>query len=105
MLNERSINGSKTKLAGMAELIQSESMHHYVCSDPTRLRILYLFKKHTDLCPSDLHGILDLSMSAISHQLKSLEQIGIVYHVKMGKKMCYGLTKEGKKFIKKYINL
>ncbi len=69
--------------------------------DPTCLKILYILTKEKEVCPSDLVGILDLSMPAISHQLSKLKQIGIVSSTRMGQTICYEFSdKKEASFIK-----
>ena len=41
-------------------------------SDPTRLKIIYILSK-SSLCVCDIADLLDMSQSAISHQLRILK--------------------------------
>lgn len=58
--------------------------------DPNRLRILSLLAKR-DLCVCDLANILEMSESAVSHQLRTLRSLRLVNYTKRGRKVFYRL--------------
>jgi DNA-binding transcriptional ArsR family regulator len=60
-------------------------------SDPTRLKILYALSIK-DLCVCDLALLLDISQSAISHQLRVLRDKNMVSFKKEGKMARYYLS-------------
>lgn len=62
-------------------------------SDPTRARILWSLS-HGELCGCDLSELLDMSNSAISHQLKSLRMANLVKSRRQGKNVYYSLADE-----------
>ncbi len=62
-------------------------------SDDTRIRIMYALSK-SELCVNDLAVILDMTKSAISHQLKLLKVSGQVKSRKEGKFVYYCLNDE-----------
>ncbi|HHV44538.1 MAG TPA: helix-turn-helix transcriptional regulator [Firmicutes bacterium] len=73
-----------------------------VLGDPTRIRIIHLlFQKPR--CVGDIAQLLDMSQSAISHQLRSLRNMRLVKYYREGKNVIYsldddhivGLFKEG----------
>ncbi|NUM25369.1 MAG: winged helix-turn-helix transcriptional regulator [Candidatus Buchananbacteria bacterium] len=92
MLNNQEIQKNKNILAKNDRQIKNRCNLHYLSSDPTRLKILLLLKKHEELCVSDLAKIINVTVSAVSHQLKLLENCGIVKGSKTGKTVCYCLT-------------
>ena len=58
--------------------------------DTTRIKILYaLFEK--ELCVADIAQTLNMSQSAISHQLRVLKQCRLVKFYKSGKEVYYSL--------------
>ncbi|TAH62718.1 MAG: ArsR family transcriptional regulator [Gottschalkiaceae bacterium] len=61
--------------------------------DPTRLNIIYLLSKH-NLCVYDIAAILNMSQSAISHQLRVLRGLRLVKFKKEGKHAIYSLDDE-----------
>ncbi len=61
-----------------------------IFGDTTRIRILSaLFV--TEMCVCDLSEVLGVSQSAMSHQLKTLRQAGLVKFRKEGKSAIYSL--------------
>jgi ArsR family transcriptional regulator, lead/cadmium/zinc/bismuth-responsive transcriptional repressor len=75
------------------ELIFKITDNFKAISDPTRLKILYaLYKK--PLCVCDLSAILDMSQSAVSHQLRVLRDKNLVKFKKEGKMARYYLDDE-----------
>ncbi len=60
-------------------------------SDPTRMKILYALKRH-ELCVCDISVILDMTQSAISHQLKTLRDVDLVRTRRDGKTIFYRLA-------------
>lgn len=64
-----------------------------IFSDPTRLKILSLLFKE-ELCVYDLTVLLDMTQSAVSHQLSILRQNRLIKYRRMGKNVCYSLDDE-----------
>jgi ArsR family transcriptional regulator, lead/cadmium/zinc/bismuth-responsive transcriptional repressor len=58
--------------------------------DSNRLRILSLLAQQ-ELCVCDLADILDMSESAVSHQLKTLRSLRLVSYQKQGRRVYYKL--------------
>lgn len=58
--------------------------------DPTRAKILSCLQIR-DLCVGEIADILDMSVSAVSHQLRVLRNIKLVKGVKEGKGVKYSL--------------
>ena len=58
--------------------------------DPTRLRIISLLLEN-ELCVHTLEAALDMSQSAISHQLRVLRQLQLVRFRKEGRHVFYAL--------------
>ena len=62
-------------------------------ADPTRVRILAALGE-TERCVGDLAAILDMSISAISHQLRLLRELHVVRKRRQGKHIYYALDDE-----------
>ncbi len=62
-----------------------------VFGDPTRIRILYALSIE-ELCVQDIADKLDMSQSAISHQLRILKQMSLVKFRRDGKTIYYSLA-------------
>lgn len=64
-----------------------------VFSDSTRIRILSCLKE-SEMCVCDIAVLLDMSQSAISHQLRVLKEAKLVKPRKSGKIVFYSLDDE-----------
>ena len=64
-----------------------------VLSDPTRIRILALLA-NKEMCVSSIAEQLDMTHSAISHQLRLLRDTNLVKFTKDGKDVFYSLDDE-----------
>ena len=74
----------ETELYDLAELFK-------VFGDSTRIRILYVLFE-TEVCVCDLAQALNMTQSAISHQLKILKQNKLVKSRREGKSIFYSLA-------------
>lgn len=62
-----------------------------VFGDSTRIRILYVLFE-SEMCVCDLAETLNMTQSAISHQLKILKQAKLVKNRREGKSIFYSLS-------------
>jgi DNA-binding transcriptional ArsR family regulator len=93
------------------ELAEAAQEHNFeeladqlkVFSNPNRLRIL-IHLRERDLCVHDLSALLDLSQSAVSHQLKELRNRGILDRRKEGRVVYYSLSEDGLEAVRRVIN-
>ena len=74
----------ETDLDSLAELFK-------VFGDPTRIRILFVLFE-TEVCVCDLARALNMTQSAVSHQLRILKQSRLVKNRREGKSMFYSLA-------------
>jgi len=74
MLGLKEVKKGIKELRKISHKIEKESRLYYLASDPTRLKIIFLLKAYKKLCPTDLSQILNISISAVSHQLSLLER-------------------------------
>ncbi|WP_411346488.1 ArsR/SmtB family transcription factor [Paenibacillus sp. WLX1005] len=58
--------------------------------DPTRVRLIYALLQQ-ELCVHDICDVLDMTQSAVSHQLRYLRNMRIVKPRKVGKTVFYSL--------------
>lgn len=65
-----------------------------VFGDSTRIRILCVLMDREELSVSDLADGLDMTQSAISHQLRTLKQSKLVKSRRDGKQVYYSLDDE-----------
>ena len=68
-------------------------------ADPTRVHILCLLLTERELCVTQIAEKVDLSQSAISHQLKSLKQMHLITFRREGKNILYSLADDHVKTI------
>ncbi|MBE0449481.1 MAG: winged helix-turn-helix transcriptional regulator [Clostridia bacterium] len=92
IVHEDAVNRGKE---GLIEERSSEqvAMLFKVFGDPTRIKILHLLSLD-EMCVCDISTVLGMSQSAISHQLSSLRQAGLVKNRKDGKVVYYTLDDE-----------
>ena len=74
----------ETKLYDLAELFK-------VFGDSTRIRILFVLSEE-EVCVCGLAGKLNMTQSAISHQLKILKQNKLIKSRREGKSIYYSLA-------------
>ena len=58
--------------------------------DPTRVRIIHILTKQ-EMCVGDIARMLEITSSAVSHQLRLLRNLRLVKHRHMGKIAYYTL--------------
>ncbi|MFG6339897.1 MAG: metalloregulator ArsR/SmtB family transcription factor [Lachnospiraceae bacterium] len=76
----------KEAIYGLAELFK-------IFGDPTRIRILYVMLD-TERCVNDIAGLLQMSQSSVSHQLRILKTSKLVKSRREGKSIFYSLDDE-----------
>ena len=62
-----------------------------IFGDSTRIKILYVLSR-AEMCVCDIAKVLDMTVSAISHQLKILKQARLVKFRRDGKTVFYSLA-------------
>lgn len=85
---------SKELLFGLSEFFK-------IFGDATRLRILDVLL-NGEKCVNEISEILEVSQSAISHQLKNLRSSNLVKTEKIGKLVKYSIADDHIKIILKY---
>lgn len=59
--------------------------------DPTRVSILCALSRH-ELCVFEIAEVVNMSSSAVSHQLRLLRQMGIIKSHRQGKAVVYSIA-------------
>ena len=80
----------------LTEMPDEESLYDLaelfkVFGDTTRIRILYVLFE-AEMCVCDIAQILNMTQSAISHQLRGLKQAHLVRSRRVGKQIYYSLA-------------
>jgi ArsR family transcriptional regulator, lead/cadmium/zinc/bismuth-responsive transcriptional repressor len=76
-----------------AHLAESIASIFKSLGDPNRVRIISLLLEH-ELCVEDIAAVLNMSQSAVSHQLRTLRQLRLVRSQKTGRNVYYKLQDE-----------
>ena len=92
IINQQKVNHVNHVLPGKS-VTRSLAELFKALSDPTRLRIVQALLQE-ELCVCDISAIVDVSISAISHQLRLLRSMHIVKFRKQGKMVYYSLEDE-----------
>lgn len=87
--DEKAVKNAKNKMPDY-NIITDLSDFFKIVGDSTRLQILMALE-YGELCVSDLSYLLNMTVSAISHQLKSLREAKLVKIRKDGKIAYYSL--------------
>ena len=69
-----------------------------ILGDSTRVRILWALEK-AELCVCDISVLLNMTQSAISHQLRILKQANLVKNRREGKIIYYSLSDDHVRYI------
>ena len=85
-------------------MVNREIMEHIAdlfkgFADPTRVHILTLLEQRQELCVTDIAEAVELSQSAISHQLRILKQMHLIKFRREGKNIWYSLADDHVKTI------
>ncbi len=70
--------------------IEALSQIFKALGDPTRLRIIYVLSK-SPLCVCDIAELLNMTQSAISHQMRILRNLRLVKFKREGRMVIYSL--------------
>jgi len=87
LVNPEAVEKCKANMICEAD-VDDMSLIFDMFSDSTRLKII------SELCVGDLAALLQMSTSAISHQLSSLKKTKLVKTKKIGKNVYYSMADE-----------
>ncbi len=91
-IHENLVKDARAKLLDDDKLIQISDFYKAL-SDSTRIKIINLLEKN-ELCVCDISVILNMTKSAVSHQLKNLREMNLIKCCKRGKEVWYTLADE-----------
>lgn len=84
----------RAKKAALANADATDVSHIFqVMADPTRLRIISILAE-SELCVCDIAAALAMTVSAVSHQLRTLRMAQLVRYRKEGRIAFYSLDDE-----------
>lgn len=88
--HEDIIEKVKKQMPGEEELYDLAELYK-VFADSTRIKILYVLFE-SEMCVCDIAQLIEMSQSAISHQLRVLKQAKLVKFRREGKTVFYSLA-------------
>jgi len=91
-MQKRNIRHIKKELENHEVLMQCAEEFNMV-GDPTRLKICYLLCRHKELPVGEIAEIIGVSISAVSHTLKKLQEADIVENRRDFRNVYYQLKK------------
>lgn len=91
------VNSIKNKLPSDKTLSDAANFYK-IMGDYTRIRLLKALEE-AEMCVCDLSVLLDMTKSALSHQLKALKAARLIKSRKSGKHVFYSLDDEHVKTI------
>ena len=86
------INSGRVLIEEYSNSISDIAKTMSLIGNETRLKTLYLIYKKRQVCVCDLSDMLDISISAISQQLKKLKLGGLITDKKAGKTVYYSIS-------------
>lgn len=96
-VNERTVKEVRAEMPDTRLLYDLAELYR-IFADSTRIRILYvLFEK--EVCVCDIAAVLDMTVSAVSHQLRLLRGAHLVKFRRVGKVCFYSLADDHVKTI------
>lgn len=90
IIHPESIDSVKNKMISHSEILSLSEIFKALC-DTTRIKILYALSIN-ELCVCDIAEIIEMSQSAVSHQLRVLRTMRLVKYRKEGKSVYYSLN-------------
>ena len=100
MIHEEAISAVREKLLDKDAYIALATLFK-LFGDSTRVQILHALEQQ-ELCVCDLAALLDMTKSAVSHQLKTLRLARLVKYRRDGQNVYYALADE---HVKKIIDM
>ena len=94
MLEKKQIDTIQKWITNNDTHVRKQSRLCSILSNPTRIKILLLLKEYEELCVTDIAESLHMTLSAVSHQLRTLENNGLVQKERKGLTICYYPKKE-----------
>lgn len=91
VIHEHVVTRARDAMPNSRDLSQLVNLYK-MFGDKTRLSILWALSCEEEMCVCDLAVLLDMTKSAVSHQLRSLRLSHLVKYDKRGKEAYYSLV-------------
>lgn len=92
MIHSHLVEEAKNNLINESDLLEMSALFKAI-SDSTRIKIVEVLKDN-ELCVCDISVILNMTKSAVSHQLKYLKTRNLIKARRKGKEIWYSLADE-----------
>ena len=90
IIHEESVEKAKRVMLADDVLLDIADFYKAL-SDSTRIKIISILCEH-ELCVCDISSILNMTKSAVSHQLQNLKEMNLIKGRKAGKQVYYSLA-------------
>lgn len=90
IIHQDKVNDAKKTMLDEESLLEMADFYKAL-SDSTRIKIINLLEKN-ELCVCDISSLINMTKSAVSHQLKYLREMNLVKTRKSGKEVWYSLA-------------
>lgn len=91
LIHPKSVAKAKSGLPKTRALLGATELLKAI-ADPTRMKILAALRAADELCVCDIAVVVEMSESAISHQLRLLREVNLVTSHKEGRQVFYQLS-------------
>lgn len=88
------ISRCREKLTTVESAVSGVASVLNLAGNEVRLKILYLLKHESKMCPCDLSDILGMTVPAVSQHLKKLREGGLISSKKVGQTVFYSIEAE-----------
>lgn len=90
VIHQDAVKSAREKILNEETLLLISDFYKAL-SDSTRIKIINLLEKN-ELCVCDISVILNMTKSAVSHQLKNLREMNLIKAKRKGKEIWYTLA-------------
>lgn len=98
------INNCKEDLKSITLQVKSASELYSLLGNETRLKLLYTLHSRNQMCVCDLSDVLDISIPAVSQQLKKLSEGGLVRKKRVAQTIFYFLDEKCVDYLDRFID-
>lgn len=98
--DHRQLSRCKETLAKSSDSIDSMVKLLSIAGSEVRLKILILLNMEGELCPCDIADVLEMSVPAISQQIRKIKDAGIIASRREGQTLYYSIVKNGTDILK-----
>lgn len=85
---KEALTKSSDSIANMAKLLA-------IAGSEVRMKILFLLDMEGELCPCDIADVLEMSVPAISQQIRKIKDAGIIASRREGQTLYYSIVQNG----------